>query len=105
MGDATAAPTAGSVIFGLILWPLVCFAIAGGGGYMLGCNGWRRVGWVLVAALALLAAGLIVAGRGADGMQGLGYVALALFFLAPGAVGALTGLLMGLKLFAGRRAK
>jgi hypothetical protein len=93
------------VIFGLILWPIVCFAIAGGGGYMLGRNGWRRAGWALVATLVLLAVGLIVAGRGAEGMHGLGYVALALFFLAPGAVGAVSGLLLGLKRSGAGRAK
>ncbi len=87
------------MIFGLILWPIVCFAIGGAGAYMLGRGGWRRIGWALAALLVLGAVGLVAAGRGAQGMEGLGYVALALFFLAPGAAGALTGLTIGLRRF------
>lgn len=47
-----------------------------------------RAVWWLAGSLGLLAVGLILAARAAQGMEGLGHVVLALFMAAPAGLGA-----------------
>ena len=51
---------------------------------------WRgpRAAWWLAGALGLAAAGLVLAARAAQGMEGLGYVIIAIFMAAPAGLGA-----------------
>ena len=50
-----------------------------------------RAAWWLAGGLALAAGALILAGRGAQGMEGLGYVVVAILMAAPAGLGAALG--------------
>lgn len=50
-----------------------------------------RLAWGLCALLLIGALALVVMGQGRPGMDGLGYVILAVLFLAPAGLGAALG--------------
>ncbi|KPQ06001.1 MAG: hypothetical protein HLUCCA12_12390 [Rhodobacteraceae bacterium HLUCCA12] len=53
------------------------------------------MGWALAGGCALCVVALLIAGRGAQGWDGLAYAILAIFFAAPATLGALLGTALG----------
>ncbi len=72
------------------LWliPAIAALIGLAAGWGIGRWWGPRAVWWLAGTLGLLAVGLILAARAAQGMEGLGYVVLALFMAAPAGLGA-----------------
>lgn len=79
--------------FEAIVVILLALAIAGGVGFGLGRAGLRRLGWGLAFVMLALAMGLVVAGRAAEGWEGIGHVIIAMLLAMPVALGLVLGLL------------
>jgi len=72
-----------SVLAGLV----PCWALARFSSVWAGC--------VVAGMLAVAMVGFILAAQSAQGMEGLGYIVLAMIFAAPGMVGAALGTVSG----------
>mgnify|MGYP001270049911 FL=1 len=75
----------------LILVPSVAALLGIAAGWALSRWLGRRAEWWLVGGLIFGALVLILAGRAAQGMEGLGYVVMAIFMAVPAAIGASLG--------------
>lgn len=84
-------------------WVFVAIGLCSGGGALAYFLARRRVAWAIAwcLSLAALGVGLFVAASGAQGWDGLAYVAIAILFVAPTFVGSAIGTLVGF--FAARR--
>lgn len=73
----------------------VCFVVGLAAGWLLARFLHPRFGVVAALLAVVVMLGLIVAGRGAQGWDGLAHVIMALFMAAPVAVGAGAGTALG----------